>query len=62
MEDAASLCLEARFNTIELAGGGLPGIGGSGEQGLLVEEIRAQQRVVAASSGPPTIDPIRGAC
>jgi hypothetical protein len=47
MEDPAAFGLEASLHAIELAAGRPPRIGRAREEGLLVEDVRAEQRIVA---------------
>jgi hypothetical protein len=47
VQDPAALGLQTRLGSVELARGELAGLGRPGEERLLVQEVRAQQRVVA---------------
>ena len=59
MQHAAPLGLEPRLHPIELARRSGAGLGGPGEQGLLVQDVGALERVVAGElerlvPAPPT--------
>ena len=46
MEDASALGLEASLHAIELAAGRPPRLGRAREERLLIEQVRAEQRIV----------------